>query len=407
MVTVTTTPAGIAVVVTYNGNRQAPVEAGAYDVVAMVNQNGYRGTKNATLRILEDTDMDGIPDTDDPDDDNDGVPDEMDAFPQNSGETADSDGDGVGDNSDPYPLDSEKSFDTTAPVVFCNPLTLFVNPGESYALTQADIDKIAMGNETSGYTSDDVTPAAMLQASLDVEVLSGDDTGKQLPVTVSVADTAGNTAYCSTFITVGENHPPVVSPQAPDSIVVVKDSTSLILQDDLFSEDDPGQQLTYSLSVVSSPQQAQQGKALATEGELPSWVHFDNETNSLELTPSQQDLGTYLFTITATDPAGMTATMEMVVTVSLATASAEIAQKVSMLVYPIPASDKIFVRVNGITGAAVLAVQSIAGNRVLEKECFLTGETMPLEVYNLADGIYFISMKTQNKIMTHKILVKH
>ncbi len=406
-VTFTTTPAGVAVVVTYNGEKTPPVEAGAYDVVAMVNQNGYRGTKNATLRILEDTDMDGIPDTDDPDDDNDGVPDEMDAFPQNSGETADSDGDGVGDNSDPYPLDSEKSFDTTAPVVFCTPLTLFVNPGESYALTQADIDKIAMGNETSGYTSDDVTPAAMLQASLDVEVLSGDDTGKQLPVTVSVADTAGNTAYCSTFITVGENHPPVVSPQAPDSIVVKKDSTSLILLDDLFSEDDPGQQLTYSLSVVSSPQQAQQGKALATEGELPSWVHFDNETNSLELTPSQQDVGTYLFTITATDPAGMTATMEMVVTVSLATASAEIAQKVSMLVYPIPASDKIFVRVNGITGAAVLAVQSIAGNRVLEKECFLTGETMPLEVYNLADGIYFISIKTQNKIMTHKILVKH
>ncbi len=407
VVTVTTTPAGIAVVVTYNGNRQAPVEPGTYDVTALVNQNGYRGSKNAILHILADTDLDGVPDTEDTDDDNDGVPDDLDAFPQNSGETADSDGDGVGDNSDPYPLDSEKSFDTTAPVVFCNPLTLFVNPGESYALTQADIDKIAMGNETSGYTSDDVTPASMLQASLDVEGLSGDDTGKQLPVTVAVADTAGNTAFCSTFITVGENHPPVVSPQAPDSIVVKKDSTSLILLDDLFSEDDPGQQLTYSLSVVSSPQQAQQGKALATEGELPSWVHFDNETNSLELTPSQQDVGTYLFTITAKDPAGMTATMEMVVTVSLATASAEIAQKVSMLVYPIPASDKIFVRVNGITGPAVLAIQNIAGNRVLEKECFLTGETMPLEVYNLADGIYFISMKTQNKTMTQKILVKH
>ncbi len=406
-VTFTTTPAGVAVVVTYNGEKTPPVEAGAYDVVAMVNQNGYRGTKNATLRILEDTDMDGIPDTDDPDDDNDGVPDEMDSFPKNSGETADSDGDGVGDNSDPYPLDSEKSFDTTAPVVFCTPLTLFVNPGESYALTQADIDKIAMGNETSGYTSDDVTPAAMLQASLDVEVLSGDDTGKQLPVTVAVADTAGNTAFCSTFITVGENHPPVVSPQAPDSIVVEKDSTSLILLDGLFSEEDTGQQLTYSLSVVSYPQQTVQGKALATEGELPSWVYFDSETNSLELTPSQQDLGTYLFTITATDPTGMTATMQMKVTVSLATASGEIAQNVSMLVYPIPASDKIFVRVNGITGPAVLAIQNIAGNRVLEIQCFLTGEPMPLEVYNLADGIYFISIKTQNKIMTQKILVKH
>ncbi len=405
MVTVTTTPAGIAVVVTYNGDRQAPVEPGTYDVAALVNQNGYRGSKNAILHILADTDLDGVPDTEDTDDDNDGVPDDLDAFPQNPNETADSDGDGVGDNSAPYPLDPEKSFDTTAPVVFCNPLTLFVNPGESYSLTQADIDKIALGNETSGYTSDDVPPATMLQASLDVEVLSGDDTGKQLPVTVAVADTAGNTTYCSTFITVGA--PPVVSPQASDSIVVKKDSTSLILLDDLFSENAPGQQLTYSLSVVFYPQQTVQGKALATEGELPSRVYFDSETNSLELTPSQQDLGTYLFTITATDPTGMTATMQMKVTVSLATASGNIAQNVSMLVYPIPASDKIFVRVNGITGPAVLAVQSIAGNRVLEKECFLTGEPMPLDVYNLADGIYFISIKTQNKTMTQKILVKH
>jgi len=48
-----------------------------------------------------DTDQDGIPNVDDPDDDNDGVTDEKDAFPLDATEWSDIDGDGIGDNADP------------------------------------------------------------------------------------------------------------------------------------------------------------------------------------------------------------------------------------------------------------------------------------------------------------------
>ncbi len=51
-----------------------------------------------------DTDGDGIGDNADADDDNDGVPDDQDAFPNDPKESTDTDGDGIGDNSDPDPL---------------------------------------------------------------------------------------------------------------------------------------------------------------------------------------------------------------------------------------------------------------------------------------------------------------
>ena len=50
--------------------------------------------------VLQDTDYDGIPNDEDPDDDNDGVIDEEDKYPLDKNEWADTDGDGVGDNAD-------------------------------------------------------------------------------------------------------------------------------------------------------------------------------------------------------------------------------------------------------------------------------------------------------------------
>jgi hypothetical protein len=74
---------------------------------------------------LLDTDGDGIPDSQDPDDDNDGVPDDEDDFPTDPTENTDTDGDGIGDNADDdddgddvpdnedaFPLDPGESLDT-------------------------------------------------------------------------------------------------------------------------------------------------------------------------------------------------------------------------------------------------------------------------------------------------------
>jgi len=55
---------------------------------------------NKTIRVLADTDRDGIPNINDPDDDNDGVFDALDAFPLDKSEQYDTDGDGIGNNKD-------------------------------------------------------------------------------------------------------------------------------------------------------------------------------------------------------------------------------------------------------------------------------------------------------------------
>ena len=78
-----------------------------------------------TLGLVQDTDFDGIRNTEDTDDDNDGVPDSEDAFPIDSSESVDTDGDGIGNNADTdddgdgvedsadaFPLDSSESVDT-------------------------------------------------------------------------------------------------------------------------------------------------------------------------------------------------------------------------------------------------------------------------------------------------------
>lgn len=52
------------------------------------------------VTVFADTDRDGIPNKDDPDDDNDGTPDAHDAFPLQKSEWVDSDGDTIGNNKD-------------------------------------------------------------------------------------------------------------------------------------------------------------------------------------------------------------------------------------------------------------------------------------------------------------------
>ncbi len=56
--TVTTTPAGLPVLVTYNGSTTAPSAAGSYAVIATINDPNYQGTANALLVLTLSTVLD-------------------------------------------------------------------------------------------------------------------------------------------------------------------------------------------------------------------------------------------------------------------------------------------------------------------------------------------------------------
>src|SRR5205823_5246342 len=53
--TVTTSPTGLAVSLTYNGSATAPTNAGGYTVVATADNNNYQGSATGTLTIQKAT----------------------------------------------------------------------------------------------------------------------------------------------------------------------------------------------------------------------------------------------------------------------------------------------------------------------------------------------------------------
>ena len=102
-------------------------EAKSYSVAVRATiDNKYTTNAHLTsIKLVQDTDFDGIRNSEDEDDDGDGVNDEDDAFPLDSTETVDTDGDGIGNNADfdddgdgvndgddAFPLDSTETVDT-------------------------------------------------------------------------------------------------------------------------------------------------------------------------------------------------------------------------------------------------------------------------------------------------------
>ncbi|MEE9151769.1 MAG: putative Ig domain-containing protein, partial [Thermoplasmata archaeon] len=68
--------------------------------VSVLDGNSGSDFTNFTLQVLSDTDHDGTPNSDDPDDDNDGYFDDIDAFTEDPNEWLDTDSDGIGNNAD-------------------------------------------------------------------------------------------------------------------------------------------------------------------------------------------------------------------------------------------------------------------------------------------------------------------
>lgn len=108
-----------------------------------------------------DSDADGVPNRQDPDDDNDGVLDVNDAFPRNPAESQDTDGDGIGNNEDEdddgdglvdvedlFPADSSETIDTDGDGIGDNADAFPNDPTES-----VDIDEDGLGDNADPDTN--------------------------------------------------------------------------------------------------------------------------------------------------------------------------------------------------------------------------------------------------------------
>jgi len=123
-------------------------------------------------------------------------------------------------------------------------------------------------------------------------------------VVITARDVAGATATASFVVhVVNVNAPPVVATPLPDRDATEDAEFSLVVPDETFFDEDPGDELTLSA-------------ALTAGGALPGWLHFDPAAGAFSGTPANDDVGTLVVGVTATDLAGASVTDLFALTVA-------------------------------------------------------------------------------------------
>lgn len=89
--------------------------------------------------------------------------------------------------------------------------------------------------------------------------------------------------------------------------------------------------------------------------------------------------------------------------------SEQLEDKVNVVYYPNPSSGRVNVQMSGFeTGEISISVSDMSGKRVYEKESFIRGteqhETLDLE--NLSNGIYNVSINTKKGVVLHRISIQ-
>ena len=93
---------------------------------------------------------------------------------------------------------------TSPPVAVCNPISVYIEKEGTYTLSQQDVERLSEG------TSDLQTPAEELIIEVEPHIFTCQDAGMEVPVTVIVTDTDGQSDTCYTHVTVQDFYVPLV-----------------------------------------------------------------------------------------------------------------------------------------------------------------------------------------------------
>ena len=246
--------------------------------------------------------------------------------------------------------------DTTPPVAVCAPYTAILDTAGNITVTGSNVD--GGSSDNSGFYSTSVSP----------NIFSCADVGAPITVTLTVSDVAGNTATCTTEVTVVDNTPPSI--QCPGNMI---------------GNPEPGS------VFFTIPNYLAMGVTAA-----------DNcDVVSLTQTPpsgSQVTFGSYNMVFVATDPSGNTNSCNFTLTVEELGLNDYFAQGLSMS--PNPARD--LVRLNSANGPIdQIQLYSISG-KLIDLGFSITEEGANFDVSGLPAGIYFV---TFNNSTTKKLIV--
>ena len=125
-----------------------------------------------------------------------------------------------------------------------------------------------------------------------------------LAISVKVTDPAGASTTASFTLTVTNvNDAPALNGSVESQTIVEDAAFSLVLPETLFADVDVGDTLSVAVTLGD-------GSA------LPGWLHFDAATRTLSGTPLNGDVGAIDIKVTATDPAGASASTGFSLTVT-------------------------------------------------------------------------------------------
>jgi choice-of-anchor B domain-containing protein len=247
--------------------------------------------------------------------------------------------------------------DTTPPVAVCAPYTAVLDTAGNVTISGSNVD--GGSSDNSGFYSTTVSP----------NIFSCADVGAPITVTLTVSDVAGNTATCTTEVTVVDNTMPSI--QCPG---------------DMTGNPEPG---TVFFTV---PNYLAMGVTAADNCDVVSLTQSPPSG-------SQVTFGTYNMVFVATDPSGNTNSCSFTLTVEELGLNDYFAQGLSMS--PNPARD--FVRLISTNGTIdQIQLYSISG-KVIDLGFSTTEEGANFNVSGLAAGIYFVTI---NHSVTKKLIVR-
>jgi len=251
--------------------------------------------------------------------------------------------------------------DATAPSLTTRDITLSLDENGEAKLNIEDLVESAQ-DDCSGLKDTTVNIS-----SFDCSKLGGN------VVELTVTDNAGNSTVKTATVTVEDTIPP-----------------SITCPSDITKDTDTGQ--TYYTV---------QGTELDAQGSDNCSFTLSNDLNTEEsLDGVQIPTGKHTITWTVTDKAGKTATCSFDITVNTATSIENIGNS-SIAIYPNPTNEKLNINF-GNENVKQIKLLDLKGRVIYQTEQI--NKTMSINLSDIKKGMYVLQIKTDNNILTQKII---
>nr|WKN38343.1 FG-GAP-like repeat-containing protein [Tunicatimonas sp. TK19036] len=193
-----------------------------------------------------------------------------------------------------------------------------------------------------------------------------------------------------------ENSVPVVANPIEDQQVTVNEEFIFTIADSVFQDADEGDTLTLSVMLTDST-------------DLPDWLNFDPQTNTLSGTPPKAGL-TLDIRITATDSAAASVSDEFTITVTAEgenpVASLENDLTEGVGVYPVPASGELFLESQKayLQSYQLLDIQGrmVSTQQLNQQE----SARIRVDISSLKKGVYLLKIQTREQTYQRRVLIE-